>query len=71
MAKVVVYHDFDYRRGAIIDLFRLSEETAVEARYIAQQMCDDLLKDIEFLRAELAEIEQFAKRQLQRPYPTE
>jgi hypothetical protein len=71
MARVVVYHDFDYRRGAIIDLFRLSEEHAVQARYIAQQMAEDLLRDVEELERELAEIKAFAQRQLQRPAPSE
>jgi hypothetical protein len=70
-AKVVVFHDFDFRRDAIINLFRLSEEHAHQARYIAQQMCDDLLVDIAELRNELNEIETFCRRELQRPYPTE
>jgi hypothetical protein len=66
-AHVVVFHDFDFRKGAIVDLFRLSEEHAQQARYIAQQMCDDLLRDVAELRTELDQIEAFAKRQLQRP----
>jgi hypothetical protein len=69
MAKVVVFHDFDVRRGSIIDLFRIGEEQCENARYVAQQLCEDLLRDVAELRRELDEIEQFAKRQLQRPYP--
>jgi hypothetical protein len=69
LAKVVVFHDFDHRKATILDLFRISEETACEVRYVAQQMCDDLLSDVAELRRELDEIEAFAKRELQRPYP--
>jgi IS4 transposase len=68
---VVVFSDFDYRKGAIIDLFRLSEEHAHQARYLAQQMAEDLLKDVAELRRELNDIEAFCKRKLQRPYPKE
>jgi hypothetical protein len=71
MAQVVVYHDFPFRQATILDLFRISEEQCISARYEAQQMCDDLLRDVAELRRELDDIEAFCKRELQRPAPSE
>lgn len=63
-ARVILYHDLDFKRNSVIDLLALA---AVDdrCRLIAQDLCEEIIKDVANLRDELDLIEHFAKTHIQ------
>ena len=63
-ARVILYHDLDFRRRTVNDLLLLASVDD-RCRLIAQDLCEEILKDVASLRDELDLIELFAKKHLQ------
>jgi hypothetical protein len=67
---VIMCHDLDYKRRTLMDVFGYSMTVDPEVcAGIAQILAEDILRDVELLREELAGIEAFARRQLAKLEP--
>ena len=68
---VIMCHDLDYKRRTLMDAFGYSMTVDPEAcAAIAQVLAEDILRDVELLKEELASIEAFARRQLAKLEPS-
>jgi hypothetical protein len=64
-AHVIICHDIDHKRRTLMDLFGLTMTTDPEVcAAIARALAEDILRDVEMLKSELAGIERFARYQL-------
>lgn len=69
-AHVIICHDIDHKRRTLMDLFGLTMTTDPEVcAAIARVLAEDILRDVEMLKSELAGIERFARYQLAKLEP--
>ena len=67
---IIMCHELDYKRQSLLDLFGYAMTTEAEVcAVIAGALAEDILRDVELLKAELHGIEAFARRQLARLQP--
>lgn len=69
---VIMCHDLDYKRRTLMEVFGYTMTVDPEAcAAIARILAEDILRDVEWLKEELAGIEAFARRQLAKLEPPE
>jgi Zn-dependent alcohol dehydrogenase len=69
-AHVIICHDIDHKRRTLMDLFGLTSTVEPEiCQAIARALAEDILRDVEMLKSELAGIERFARYQLAKLEP--